>query len=266
MSPLDIAIIVILAYFLVRGIFRGLVKEVVGVLGLFVALWAAGVYWRLGADQLKPVFNSELYRSVLSFVIIYLVVYFFVGLMSVFVDKIVKMTITPVCSGIFGAVLGLMKGAVLCLVVLTASTAFLDPDNTFYTNSYSWTVMEPLCQKVKEWMPDELKLNISAPRPAVSGDLRGSRPPASVPAPPDASNPNQTRRPTLPTNHQEVVALARQYPELVKPEWRDRVYSVSPETVDTNFIRSFVEGNPDLFSGGPPAGGTPPSWPSPARE
>ena len=49
MSALDIALTVILSYFLIRGVFRGLVKEVVGILGLAVAFWAASVYWLAGA-------------------------------------------------------------------------------------------------------------------------------------------------------------------------------------------------------------------------
>ena len=158
MSALDIALTVILSYFLIRGIFRGLVKEVVGILGLFVAFWAASIYWSAGAEQLKVILDiSADRRGVLSFIIIFSIVYFLVGLMSIFIDKIVKLTITPLCSGLVGGALGVLKGSVLCVILLAAPTIFLKPDNVFYSDSVIWPNVYPWCVEVKTWFPDSLR-------------------------------------------------------------------------------------------------------------
>ncbi|MDR0354979.1 MAG: CvpA family protein [Deltaproteobacteria bacterium] len=272
MSALDISITVILVYFFLRGIFRGLVKEVVGILGLFVAFWAASVYWQAGADQLKPVINSDTYRAVLSFVVIYLIVYFLVGLMSVFVDKIVKLTITPFISGLAGAGLGLLKGSVLCLVILAGSTAFLTPDNTFYADSWTWPKVLPFCDTLKDWMPEKMKSLFGGSPTQARGQLTPPQMGRTAPLP-SASNQNQTRKPTIPTNYQELVTLARAYPSLITQPWLEKIYSLPPAEVTTELLQSFVQENPSLFTGVAPAAGSStgttgaaPSWPSPASE
>ncbi|MDR0622125.1 MAG: CvpA family protein [Deltaproteobacteria bacterium] len=281
MSALDIAICVILAYFLIRGIFRGLIKEVVGILGLFVAFWAANVYWKAGADQLTPIIDSATYRGVLSFVVIYLIVYFLIGLMSVFVDKIVKITITPVSSGLAGAGLGLFKGAALCVIVLAASTAFLKPTHTFYTDSWAWPKAKPLCEKVKEWMPETLRGLINS-SPILSGLLdpppRTSQPARTAQKPPATATPSApTGRGTprsAPIDFQSLVKMVNDNPTLVNPAWIERIKTLTPEMFNADLVNAFIRENPNLFSTfdpGPAQQGTAPaqsqpSWPTPARE
>ncbi|MDR1545796.1 MAG: CvpA family protein [Deltaproteobacteria bacterium] len=270
MSALDIALSVILSYFFIRGIFRGLVKEIVGILGLFVAFWAASAYWRAGAEQLRPVIDNDIYRSVLSFVIIYLIIYFLIGLMSLFVDKIVKVTITPLCSGLTGGVLGVIKGAALSIVLLTAATAFIKPDMPFYTESAAWTKIAPLCEQVKTWVPETLRRLMNQRGPVVSGDLRGAQPPAAA-VPPARPSPGRVApgqgpagAPAPPTDFASLKALVENFADRVSPAWRERVASLLPEQVDSELLRQFVQDNRALFVSvrTEPA----PAWPRPAQE
>ena len=49
MNGLDIALIVILFFFFLRGIFRGFIKEIMGIVGLVVGFYLAMKYYpRLG--------------------------------------------------------------------------------------------------------------------------------------------------------------------------------------------------------------------------
>ncbi|MDR1487135.1 MAG: CvpA family protein [Deltaproteobacteria bacterium] len=275
MSALDIALTVILSYFLIRGIFRGLVKEVVGILGLFVAFWAASVYWKAGADQLRPIIESENWRGVLSFVIIYMIIYFLVGLMSIFIDKIVKMTITPLCSGLVGAGLGVLKGTTLCLIILTATTAFLQPNSPFYAESIAWKSAEPWCEQVKSWIPENLQRLMRQKSQTIVQDLRSTPPPqAPLQAGPTAQ-PLQTPAGQIspPADYQQLLALARSYPQLISQAWLEKIYTLSPESVDADLLRRFVQENRTLFSAQqttPPANQTAPveapTWPSQATE
>ena len=85
---LDIALLVILGYFVLRGVFLGVVKEVVSVLGLFVAFWVASVYWPMGDQHLKAIFDVPAQRGVTSFILIFAIVYFLLSIVSIFVDKL----------------------------------------------------------------------------------------------------------------------------------------------------------------------------------
>ncbi|MDR3203913.1 MAG: CvpA family protein [Deltaproteobacteria bacterium] len=267
MSALDIALTVILSYFLIRGVFRGLVKEVVGILGLFVAFWAASVYWQAGADQLKPVLDKESYRAVLSFIVIYMIVYFLVGLMSIFVDKIVKITITPLCSGLLGGIVGLLKGVVLCLILLAATTAFLKPDHIFYTDSVGWKTLKPFCERIKSWVPEKLRRLMAQSANSFTQEL-------------PVAQPREQRRPLpnpaeglstpviLPTDYASLQALAKAHPELISPAWLEKIASVAPEAVDSEFLRKFASENAALFT--PRSRDNervpPPTWPRQATD
>jgi membrane protein required for colicin V production len=254
MSALDIALTVILSYFLIRGIFRGLVKEVVGILGLFVAFWAASVYWSAGAEQLKVVLDiSPDRRGVLSFVIIFTIVYFLVGLMSIFVDKIVKLTITPLASGLAGGVLGVLKGSSLCVILLAATTIFLKPDNVFYTDSVAWPQVSPWCVEVKSWFPDNLRQLMIQGERLLRGELK-------PPAPARTGVPSATPRlqgglNSVPTDYAGLVALVKANPQRISQAWREKIDSLTPEQVDADFLRRFVQENRSLFSSPAPADG-----------
>ncbi|MDR1395945.1 MAG: CvpA family protein [Deltaproteobacteria bacterium] len=271
MSALDIALTVILSYFFIRGVFRGLVKEVVGILGLFVAFWAASSYWQMGSEQLTPITDNPTYRGVLSFMAIYVVIYFLIGLISLFVDKIVKMTITPFVSGLVGAFLGLLKGLVLCSIILTATTAFVRPDQSFYQESAAWPKLEPLCDQVKAWVPAGLKqlMNPQTAFRAVPSDQTPARGQALVP----------------PGDFQSLKKILTDHSELISAPWQEKIRNLTgPENLDPEDLKRFIRDHPNLFavtpSLSPPAGARPltappqaaqpaqpsPSWPSPAVE
>ncbi|MDR1656099.1 MAG: CvpA family protein [Deltaproteobacteria bacterium] len=280
MSALDIAIAVIMSYFLIRGIFRGLVKEVVGILGLFVAFWAASTYWPSGAEQLKIVLDSPAYRSIISFVVIYIIVYFLIGLMAIFVDKIVKLTITPLCSGLAGGALGVLKGSILCLILLTATNVFVKPEpgQEFYSDSILWPHIEPGCNQVRSWLPETLRRVVTQTGQVLTGEL--SKPPASATP---ASSSAQAALYNVPTDFFTLKTLVQAAPERISQVWLEKLSTIKPEEVDQELIRRFITDNRGLFERPSPGTAIPatqtpasaqtptssqtaPNWPRPANE
>ncbi|MDR1039470.1 MAG: CvpA family protein [Deltaproteobacteria bacterium] len=258
MNALDIALAVVLSYFLIRGIFRGLVKEVVGILGLLIAFWVASAYWQLGADQLTQLTDRPGYRGVLSFAAIYLVVYFLVGLLSIFVDKIVKLTITPLVSSVFGGALGLIKGAALCAVILTAVMGFLYTKDDFFTNSKAWAYAGPITEEIKTWIPESVKGFIDDRQHAVTGSLAPRLPAAAaspVRPPAAASAPLGLQ---APVDYPTLMDVFRRYPFEVTQAWADKLDSMTPQSVTPEILRDFVRDHPHLFSQAPAR-----PWPQP---
>ncbi|MDR1084891.1 MAG: CvpA family protein [Deltaproteobacteria bacterium] len=265
MSALDIALTVILAYFFIRGIFRGLVKEVVGILGLFVAFSVASSYWPMGSEQLSPITDNPTYRGVLSFMAIYVVIYFLIGLISIFVDKIVKMTITPFVSGLVGAFLGLLKGVVLCAIILTATTAFVRSDQSFYQESAAWPKMAPLCDQVKEWVPSDLRQLMTPQAAAKAQSVARDTAPAK----------GQTLSP--PGDFQSLKKILSDHSDLISSGWKEKFGNLTgPESLDPEDLKRFIRDHPNLFAVSltpqpapqavPPGVQVQPDWPQPATE
>jgi|GEM_PF-891988 Uncharacterized membrane protein, required for colicin V production len=277
---LDYALLVIMGYFFLRGLFRGVVKEIVAVLGIFVAFWVASLYWPLGEEHLKPIFDQPGQRGVISFFIIFVVVYFFTGIISIFFDKIIKMTISPVLSAIFGSVVGLTKGILFCAVLMTVPLAFLKPDEKFFTSSELWPHLQPLTNQAKAWMPETLQAITKATK-SLPPALGGERPSASTGGTPAISLDS--------VDWNTIKNLLATRPNDISPAWQDKLRNISgPEGLSKEDLKRFISEHQSLFAqpapvapagaqptqpsptdqvpGGQTSGGSAPTWPQPATE
>ncbi|MDR2354034.1 MAG: CvpA family protein [Deltaproteobacteria bacterium] len=256
MSALDIAIIVILTYFLIRGIFRGVIKEIVGIFGLFIAFWVASTYWQLGSEQLTVLTKELPLRGVLSFVIIFLIVYFLVGIMSVFVDKAIKMAVSPFVSSMFGGILGLFKGSALIVILLTNIMGFLSIKESFFQDSLAFKYAYPMTQEVKSWVPERIKSFIDNKQSSFS---------RTITTPPPTTGRTPSPQPlglAPPTNLTSLLAIMREHPLDINPAWMEKLDSLTPQSVDPELLKSFVRDHPNLF--GTPE--VPQPWGQPALQ
>jgi len=263
---LDIALLVILGYFILRGLFRGVVKEVVAVLGLFVSFWVAGVNWPLAEMHLKPIFDMPGQRGISSFLLIFTVVYFFTSIISIFVDKIVKLTITPVASGLLGAVAGVIKGVLVCGILMSGAQVFMKPGEPFFTTSKLWPYLRPVTAQAMAWMPEGLQRALAAK--AAADPRPGKSRAESAPA---ASAETMSLEAADWKNIQDIL---KNSPDAILPAWRSKLQSLSGgEALSLEELKRFISDHPTLFYQAPlPPGQRPaaipdgpaPTWPQPA--
>jgi len=107
MNFLDITIIIILGFSVIRGVFRGLIKELSSIIGVLGGFYAAYSYYMVLARPLSRWISNII--SILGVVIKYVLNIAFLG----WVDRI--------C----GAGFGITKGILIASVLLITLTAFL---------------------------------------------------------------------------------------------------------------------------------------------
>jgi len=90
MNPFDIIIIVILGYSLVRGVFRGLVKEVSSIVGVLGGFYAAFTYYTMLAKILSGLIKEPAYLNILSFLIIFCSVLIIVGVLGIIIKYLLN--------------------------------------------------------------------------------------------------------------------------------------------------------------------------------
>ena len=71
MNTFDIAIIVIFGFCMIRGFFRGLIKELSSIIGVLGGFYAAYTYYMQVAIPLSGWIQNDSYRNILSFLIIF---------------------------------------------------------------------------------------------------------------------------------------------------------------------------------------------------
>jgi membrane protein required for colicin V production len=113
MNPFDMAIIVILGYSIIRGIFRGLIKEVSSIVGLAAGFYVAYSYH----GRVSPLFagwiTEPAYLKITTFIFLFCSVFFAIALMGILIRYIIKLVLLGVVDRIFGGVFGALKAVLI---------------------------------------------------------------------------------------------------------------------------------------------------------
>ena len=159
MNPFDILILVILGYSLVRGLFRGLVKEISSVIGVFGGFYAAYTYFKVLAGMLSGLIKDVSYLNILSFLIIFCGVLIVVSVLGVIIKYLLNITFLGWVDRIGGVVFGIAKGILIIAVLFISLTAFLPKGSAFLKNSVLAPHVSWISEEMAKVVSQEMKLD-----------------------------------------------------------------------------------------------------------
>jgi membrane protein required for colicin V production len=122
-NGLDIVVIIILLATLVLGLIKGLVRQVIGIAAVVAGLILAARYYHRVSGIFERAFASEKWASIVAFALIFVVVLLLGSLISYLVCKLLCGPLRFV-DHLFGGVLGLVQGILICGVIVFALLAF----------------------------------------------------------------------------------------------------------------------------------------------
>ncbi|MGK2908032.1 MAG: CvpA family protein [Desulfuromonadales bacterium] len=121
MNGIDIAILVILCGFLLKGLMRGLFKEVCSLAGLFVGAFLAFRYHGPLADALlKSVDLPAQVAVAITFTVLFLATMIFFLVLGFLLSRFVKLLFLGGFNRMIGGLFGLFQGVLLLAVVVFA--------------------------------------------------------------------------------------------------------------------------------------------------
>jgi len=135
MSPFDILIAVIIGFCLIRGIFRGLVKELSSIVGVMAGYYAAYSYYAYLAKLLSKFLSFSAYSEIVSFLLIFCAVFIIISMIGVIIKYLLSISFLGWTDRICGAGFGLIKGLLITFILFIAFTTFLPRDNTIMKKS-----------------------------------------------------------------------------------------------------------------------------------
>jgi membrane protein required for colicin V production len=170
MNPFDILILVILGYSLVRGLFRGLVKETSSIIGVFGGFYAAYTYYMVLAKYLAGLIHNTSYLNLLSFLIIFCFILIIVSVLGVIIKYLLNIAFLGWTDRLGGLVFGVIKAILIVSVLFISLTAFLPKGSSFIKDSVlaphvSW-LSENMAKVVSKQMKQEFMTKL--------GDLKKS--------------------------------------------------------------------------------------------
>ena len=154
MNILDIAFVIIIGFFLVRGLFKGMISEIASVAGLICGFIVAGRY----ADQFEPHLSSVVNLGQLSGAVAYLILFVGVmlvsGVLAAGVSRLLDSAGMGWLNRLLGGALGGGKGALLCCILLALANHFT-PDAAFLRGSVVSPYLEDVTGYLRGFLPDQ---------------------------------------------------------------------------------------------------------------
>ncbi len=125
MNPFDMAIIVVVGYCIIRGIFRGLIKEVASIVGLVAGFYVAYSYHGAMAPLFSKWIAEPAYVKIASFIFLFCSVFLIIVLTGMLIRFVVKLVLLGVVDRIFGGVFGALKAALIVSFAYVVLITFL---------------------------------------------------------------------------------------------------------------------------------------------
>ena len=125
MNPFDVFIILIMGYSIVRGLFRGLVKEVSSIIGVLGGFYAAYSYYPMVAKLLSGIIDEQSYLNILSFLIVFCGILIIISILGVVIKYLLNVAFLGWVDRICGLGFGLIKGVLIVSVIFIILTTFL---------------------------------------------------------------------------------------------------------------------------------------------
>lgn len=163
MNPFDILIIIILVVTLIRGIFRGLVKELASIIGVLGGFYAAYSYYPYLGRPLGRWISHAGWANIVGFVFLFTVVYLIISILGVVIKYLLSIAFLGWVDRLCGVLFGALKGILICAVLLVALIAFLPTSSTVVRASmlspYIQKIAQPMARVVTEEMRQRYNRN-----------------------------------------------------------------------------------------------------------
>ena len=157
MNSLDIFFIIVLAFFLIRGIFRGLIQEVSSMVGLILGFFLASKYYSLALPYLGKIISNDNWTKIASYMAIFLGVMGLVLILSIALKKLLNVALLGWLDKIAGGALGLIKACLICSITLLVLTSFLPARTRLIHDSKLAPYVHNVSKILGNFLPQELK-------------------------------------------------------------------------------------------------------------
>ena len=158
MNKFDMLIIVILAFCVIRGVFRGLIKELSSIIGVLAGFYAAYSYYMVIAKLLSRWISSTAYLNILSFLILFCGVFFIISILGVVIKYVLDIAFMGWVDRVCGAGFGIIKGILIISVLLIIFTAFLPKNASFVKDSVLASHVAFVSERMARIVSKDLKI------------------------------------------------------------------------------------------------------------
>ena len=157
MNFFDIAIIIIISFSLIRGVFIGILGELASIVGVVAGFYGAYTYYKEFTPLLTKYISNEALLNIIVFFILFSVIFAVIAVIAICLEKLLRVAFLGWIDKTFGAVFGAAKGILIAAVIFIILTTFLPKNNTLISKS----VLSPYVARVASVMTLFISNNMS---------------------------------------------------------------------------------------------------------
>ncbi len=157
MNVLDIVISMIVVFCLVRGIFRGIIKELTSIIGVFVGFYGGYMYYPLLARWLSNLIMDKPYLNIISFLLTFTILFIAIGSVGVILKHLFKIAGLGWTDRLLGGTLAIVKAVLIVSVLLIPITAFLPKNSPVIKHSIIAPHVSLASEKIVAAVPRDMK-------------------------------------------------------------------------------------------------------------
>ena len=157
MNLLDILIVIILGYGLIRGIFRGMIKELSSIIGVLGGFYAAYSYFPLVSAMMEDWITNVAFLNILSFMLIFCIIFFIISILGVIIKYLMHVASLGWLDRLCGASFGFIKAVLIVSIILLALTAFLPKGAPIIKTSVLSPHVTIISEKLAQLVSQEMK-------------------------------------------------------------------------------------------------------------
>jgi membrane protein required for colicin V production len=164
----DLVVIGLLVLLIGRGLWAGFLKQVTGLLALYIAFVAADQYHDRILPLLRDISTNPKVVFLASYVLLFIATYVVVMLLGKGLGFVLKLTITSWFDSLLGGLIGFAKAAILIVLLHIVLGAFLAPDNQILRTCFTCNTLNVAAKLTREFIHNEdLRKTLVQQQPAV---------------------------------------------------------------------------------------------------
>lgn len=171
MTALDIGVIVVVTFFLARGLWIGFVRQIAFLLALSLGYVAAGSYYPAWSQHLSGIHNPQL-RFVATYALLFFTTYVVIMLLGLGLKKVMQISFLGWFDRLMGAVFGLVKAGFLNTMIFMALTGIFSSNSVFIEKALFSRYLSISSQWLTSIIKDsDLRTELLPKKPALSDFL-----------------------------------------------------------------------------------------------
>ncbi|HKK00397.1 MAG TPA: CvpA family protein [Desulfotignum sp.] len=125
MNGFDLVVLVIVLFCMIRGLFKGLIREVSGIVAVIAGFYGAITYYWILSDHLAFFISTPETRHLAGFGILFCGILVVVGVTAALIRRLLHLVFLGWVDRSFGLIFGTAKGALIVSVLFVVLTAFI---------------------------------------------------------------------------------------------------------------------------------------------